>query len=78
MGLKKESFANVHSQILAHDPLPPLDTIFNIIQQEENHKRIMMEGDHRVENTVAFTASHGRETGMQTLRKIWSRGDQLL
>ena len=49
MGLNDESFGYVRSQILAREPLPPLDEIFNIIQQEENHKRLMMERDHRTE-----------------------------
>ena len=38
MGLNDESFGNVRSPIIAREPLPPLDEIFNIIQQEENHK----------------------------------------
>ena len=42
MGLNDDSYLGARSQILARDPLPSLDTIFNIIQQEENHKRIMM------------------------------------
>ena len=54
MGLNDESFGNVRRQILAREPLPPLDEIFNIIQQEENHKRLMMERDHRTERQVAF------------------------
>ena len=54
VGLNDETFSSVRSQILARDPLLSLDTIFNIIQQEENHKRIMMERDHRAENTELF------------------------
>jgi len=54
MGLDDKTFSSARSQVLARDPLPSLDTIFNIIQQEENHKRIIMERDHRAENTVAF------------------------
>jgi len=43
MGLKDESFSTMHNQILPRDLLPQLDDIFNIIQQEENHKRVMMD-----------------------------------
>ena len=55
-GLNDESFSSVHSQVLAHEPMPSLDTIFNIIQQEENHKCIMMDMDQQAKNTVAFVA----------------------
>lgn len=54
MGLSDESFSGVRSQVLARDPLPSLGTIFNIIQQKENHKRIMMDRDQSAENQVAF------------------------
>ena len=43
MGLDDEAYSNVHSQILALDPLPSLDKIFNMVQQEENHKKVMHE-----------------------------------
>ena len=56
MGVNDESFSAVRSQVLARDPLPSIDTIFNIIQQEENHKHMMMERDHRAEHGVAFAA----------------------
>ena len=56
ISLNDESFSSLRSQVLAREPLSSLDPIFNIIQQEENHKRIMMERDHRAENTVAFAA----------------------
>jgi len=34
-------YSNIRGQILALDPVPPLDKIFNMVQQEENHKRMM-------------------------------------
>ena len=43
IGLDDEAYSNVHSQILALDPLPSLDKIFNMVQQEENHKKVMHE-----------------------------------
>ena len=54
MGLDEETYASVRSQVLALDPLPPLDRIFNMIQQEENHKQLMLERENRPENFVAF------------------------
>ena len=42
IGLDDETYADVRSQILALDPLPSLDQIFSMVQQEENHKRLMM------------------------------------
>jgi len=36
MGLNDELYATIRSQILALDPLPPLDKIFNTTQQEES------------------------------------------
>ena len=63
MGINDETFATTRSQILARDPLPYLDTIFNIIQQEENHKKVMIGRDHRSENMLAFAA---QEQAMST------------
>jgi len=41
MGLNDDLYSAIRSQILALDPLLHLDKIFNITQQEENHRRIM-------------------------------------
>jgi len=41
MGLGNDAYSNVRSQILALDPLPPLDKIYSVVQQEENHKKVM-------------------------------------
>ena len=56
MGLDDETYSTIRSQILVLDPLPPLDKIFNIIQQGENHKRLMLGRDNRAETAVAFAA----------------------
>ena len=54
MELNDESFSSVRSQILARDPSPTLDDIFNIIDQEENNQRVMMARDYSTERAVAF------------------------
>lgn len=41
LGLNDETYANIQSQILAQEPLPSLDKIFNMVSQEENHKNLM-------------------------------------
>ena len=56
MGLDDDAFSNIRSQVLARDLLPSLDTVFNIIQQEENHKKTMIGRDQRSESVVAFAA----------------------
>ena len=56
MGLNDEVFSTIRSQILALDPLPTLDVIFNMVSQEENHKRVKLERDKRSENMVALAA----------------------
>jgi len=58
MGLSDESFSNVHSQVLTRDPLPSRDTIFNIIQQEENHKHTMRERDQRAGSVRLLQQEH--------------------
>ena len=42
MGLNDELYATLRSQILALDPLPSLDKIFNMTQQEESHKKLII------------------------------------
>ena len=54
MGLNDELYSTLRSQILALDPLPPLDRIFNMTQQEESHKKIMVARDNRGETRMAF------------------------
>jgi len=61
MGLNDELYAALRSQILALDPLPPLDKIFNMTQQEESHKKLILARDNRIESGVAFAAKeHGQ------------------
>jgi len=58
MGPDDEVYSTIQSQILALDPLPSLDKIFNMIQQEENHKKMMMNRDVKQENVAVFAVSH--------------------
>jgi len=43
MGLNDDFYSQVRGKILAQDPLPPLDKIFNIVLQEESHKKMMVQ-----------------------------------
>lgn len=43
----------IWSQILALDPLPFLYKVFSMVQQEENHKRMMVSCDHKQESVAA-------------------------
>jgi len=45
MSLDDDLYSNLRSQILGLDPLPSLDKIFSMVQQEKNHKRVMKERD---------------------------------
>ena len=54
MGLKDESYCSIRSQILALDPLPPLERILNITKQEKNHKKVMIARDNRSEAATTF------------------------
>ena len=58
MGLNDKSFFTIRSQILALDLLPSLDKIFNVVQQEENHKKVMGARDQRYETTATFAVMH--------------------
>jgi len=46
MGLDDDLYSTVRSQILAIDPLPPMEKIFNMVQQQENHKITMLNREH--------------------------------
>ena len=56
MGLNDDLYSTLRSQILALDLQPPLDKIFNMTQQEENHKKFMMTRDIRSKTTMLFVA----------------------
>ena len=40
MRLNDETLSTTHSQVLAFDPLPSIDIIFNMVTEEENHKKV--------------------------------------
>ena len=63
MGLNDESFSSGRSQILARDPLPALDDIFNIVDQEENNQRVMTARDYSTEIAVAFAVREKNPVG---------------
>ena len=56
MGLNDEKCSNIRGQILALEPLTPLDKIFNIVYQE-NHKHMMLKGDNWVKSVGAFAVT---------------------
>jgi len=57
MGLNDNEFSSVRSQLLAQDSLPPLDKIFNVVIQEENHRKVMVQRDSNVETKAVFAVS---------------------
>ena len=57
MGLDDESFSTIRRQILALEPLPSIDKIFNMVQQEEDHKKVMTERDHKHDTVAAFAVT---------------------
>jgi len=57
MGLNDEAYSTIRSQILAMDPLPSLDRIFNITQQEEKHKQVVINRDQRGDSAMAFVVN---------------------
>jgi len=58
MGLNNKLYGQISSQILTQDLLPPLRKIFNMVTQEEQHKRIMTGRDDRTEIAAAFAVIH--------------------
>jgi len=54
MGLNDDAYSTTRSQILARDPLPSLERIYSITQQEENHKQIVINRDQHGESAMAF------------------------
>lgn len=71
------------SQVLTLDPLPSHDTIFNIVQQKDTHKWVMMGRDYRPKNMVAFAVKEystveERTTCKRALQKVLSWGVKLL
>ena len=63
MGLDDDAYSNIQSQILALDPLPSLDKIYSMVQQEGNHKKVMQGREHKLENAFAFAVSHFMKAG---------------
>ena len=55
LGLNDEIHTSMRSQMLAQEPLPFLDKIFNMVSQEENHKNLMIGREDKGENAAAFS-----------------------
>ena len=73
MGLNDESYSTVRSQILAMDPLPLLDKIFNIIQQGENHKKVVISRHNHGEGATAFAVKGHSKMEDRSACKICGR-----
>jgi len=58
MRLNDENYSTMRSQILALDSLPSIDKILNMVQQEENHKKVTMNRDMEQVTMVAFAITH--------------------
>jgi len=58
MGLDDDSFSTIRSKILALESVPSSEKIFNMVQQEENHKQIMIGRDRRQEIMGGFAVTH--------------------
>ena len=50
MGLNDDLYSTLRNQILALDLLPTLDRIFNMTQQEESDKKVIIARDNRTES----------------------------
>jgi len=69
MGLNDENYSNIRSQILAQEPLPSLDKIFNMVSQEEVHKNLMIGREDKGENVAAFAVKTTRKSS-QSIEKL--------
>lgn len=57
MGLNDKKYSTLRGQILAMEPLPTLERIFNIVRQEEHHKKMMNDREEQSEGAVAFAVA---------------------
>lgn len=71
--MNDELDSQTRSQILASEPLPPLEKILNIVTQEELHKKLMVGRDDRTETAAAFAVSHGERVQPSTACKHCGR-----
>jgi len=61
MRLGDDAYSRARSHILAMDQLASIDKIFDMIQQEENHKHMLSDYQKKKktpETIVAFATSH--------------------
>ena len=65
IGLDDEKYGTLRGHILAMDPLPDLDRIYNLVCQEEHHKRYMIdcESKSKAAITLAINRKHPSRTG---------------
>ena len=68
MGLNDDLYSQ--TQILGSNPLLTLEKIFNIVTQEQQHKRLMVGQDERIEIAVVFAISYGERIPASSERGI--------
>ena len=68
-GLNDEKYGTLRGHILAMDPLPDLDRIYNLVRQEEHHKRYMIDRESKSEvaEALAINRKHPSRTGERPL-----------
>ena len=54
MGLDDEKYGTLRGHILAMNPLPDLDPIYNLVRQEEHHERYMIDRESKSKVTAAL------------------------
>ena len=65
LGLNDDLYSHIRGQILATEPLPSLEKIFNIVTQEEQHKKLMVRREDRTKSVAAFNVNHDSRTRAQ-------------
>ena len=68
MGLNDDLYSQVRGQILAQDPLPPLNNILNIVLQEKGHKKMMVQRDNKPKIVATFATNASKATQFQAGR----------
>jgi len=66
LGLDDDLYSQIRGQILAMEPLPSLQKIFNILTQEEQHKKLTIGRDDQMEAAIAYTVSHSSKLRVLT------------
>jgi len=75
LSLNDDLYSQIRDQILAMEPLPSLEKIFNIVTQEEQHKKLMVGRNDCTESAFTVNQQQQQLPNSSRVSGVWGDPD---